>query len=238
MFKNIFIGLISVNQQTASKTQKRISHYLKIPLQDIRIFMFPIEKDKSQKNKAISISHQKIVNEAKKQNYTMTMIFEDDVDFYNDQQNHVILEHSLNQIKSIPNWDVLFLGCFNPFYYSNVNKNLEKVTYGLGTHAYILSESGMDKVSKINFENIRNIPILDVSFNQIDFGVTGLMNGYQMKPMIAYQNKTPRIIHFINSFYNTKGGFQRILHKYIRIFWFLVIIIIIVFLILIIKMYV
>ena len=68
--------------------------------------------------------------------------------------------------------------------------NLKKVYYGLGTHGYILSKKGIEKVINFDFTNIKNIPFFDVSLKQIDFGVTGLMNGYQMKPMIAYQNKT------------------------------------------------
>ena len=48
-----------------------------------------------------------------------------------------------------------------------------------------------------------------------------------MKPMIAYQNKTPRLISFINNYYNRKGSFK-IMHKYIKIFDFIILIIILI----------
>ncbi len=225
MFKNIFIGIVSVDKQNGLKAQARISNKLKIPKKLINIFTFPIEKDKTQKNKAISISHQEIVKQATKQNYTMTMIFEEDVDFYDNQPNDILIRKSINQVKTILKWDILFLGCFNPLYYSTVTENLEKVYYGLGTHGYLLSKIGMKKLLNVDFSNIRNVPIFDMSFGQIDFGVTGLMNGYQMKPMIAYQIKTPRLINFINTFYNHKGGFQKLLYRYIKLFWLLVLLI-------------
>ena len=147
------------------------------------------------------------------------MIFEEDVDFYENQNNHEIFKKSFSQIQKIKDWDILFLGCFNPLYHYNIDVNLEKVYYGLGTHGYILSKKGMKKVIEFDFTNIKNIPLFDVSLKQIDFGVTGFMNGYQMKPMIAYQIKTPRIINFVNKFYNRKGTFQKLLYRYIKIFW-------------------
>lgn len=225
MFEKIFIGIISINRKNAEKTKKRISKSLQIPLQLINIFVFPIEKDKTQKNKAISISHQNIIKQAYEDN-EFVLIFEEDVDFYENQNNHEIFKNSFLQIQKIKDWDILFLGCFNPLYYNNVDVNLEKVYYGLGTHGYILSKKGMKKVINFDFTNIQNIPFFDVSLQQIDFGVTGLMNGYQMKPMIAYQNKTPRLISFINNYYNRKGSFQNLMHKYIKIFWHIILIII------------
>lgn len=93
-------------------------------------------------------SHLKIINEAIQNNYERVLIFEDDIDFYDEGLFYSIdvIESSIDQIKD-KDWEILYLGgALLDHSITQVDKHLIKVGSMNGAHAYILNHTAFEKV--------------------------------------------------------------------------------------------
>lgn len=98
---------------------------------------------------AASSSHRKIVEIAKNNNWDNVLIFEDDAQFFNtDKYTGIkVVEKALDQLKSISNWEIYYLGanlCDNTL--NKVTDNLIKCDCCYSLQAYILNKNTFDKI--------------------------------------------------------------------------------------------
>ena len=104
-------------------------------------------------SRATAESHKKIIRIAKDRNYKNVLILEDDAVFFNDEnvKGMDIIEKSLDQLSTIPNWDVFFLGTnIHDESLNLIGENLVKCDCCVSTHAYILNCNSYDKLLSLD----------------------------------------------------------------------------------------
>jgi len=228
----MFVGILTIkpNRKIAMKLKNQVSHNLKIPLHLIHVFVFPPESKKEDIDRGISLNHQHIIRTAYQQNYKYVMVFEDDVVFYNDtyrrnhKSNHSLFLKAWNEKDSIKNWEALFLGGFNAGINYHVTPHLCRGIRTFGAHGYILNRRSMKKVLERDFSKIKNFLTFEASLNQFDIAVLSALRGYQVAPFILYQYKIPRLIRFVDKFFNFDNGqYESFLYKWTNMLWLFVI---------------
>jgi GR25 family glycosyltransferase involved in LPS biosynthesis len=123
------------------------------------------------------------------------IIFEDDVIF----EDNFSKEYILEMIKYTPsNFDILYLGCFNSTFFKyfgyivnnnkskQINHYIEIPKIAFGTHAYIISKNGANKLIKLLDGNI---------FFHLDICIQNLckkqlLNSFSTNPRLVYQTST------------------------------------------------
>lgn len=120
---------------------------------------------------------EKIIEEAKKNNYKNILIFEDDIEFH--PQTDWYLSDALKVLPK--DYDLFFLGLFTKSDYSFFTKSLVKPTSGLCCHAYSINNHIYD----ILLEKIKQYdkPI-DHYTNEI---ISEKLNSYAIKPSMVNQ---------------------------------------------------
>lgn len=158
-----------------------------------RISAFPYHKglhakpdcDQCDKHAACGLSHQHIIKYAKDKGLDNVLILEDDIAFYNegDKPGINIIEDSLTQLSSIPNWDIIHLSAFaitNSL--ELVAPNLIKCNTFLTGHAYGVSSRAYDKLLQYN-------PLTDCAIDGW-MGQRHSIEKYATYPLAIYQADT------------------------------------------------
>ena len=226
-YDDMFVSILTIepNRKIAMKLKTQVAKNLKIPLHLIHVFVFPPEARKEDIDRGISLNHQHIIRTAYRQNYKHVMVFEDDVVFYNDtnkkiEDNHKLFLKAWNEKDSIQNWEALFLGGFNAGINYHVTPHLCRGTRTFGAHGYILNRRSMKKVLARDFSKIKNFLMFEASLNQFDIAVLSALRGYQIAPFILYQYKVPRLIRFMDRFFNFDNGrYENFLYRWTNIMW-------------------
>jgi GR25 family glycosyltransferase involved in LPS biosynthesis len=127
-----------------------ISNYTRVP----GILATPMEGIALGRTRHIACgtAHKQIVQNAKNLNLDKILIFEDDVSFYNEEEEGIkIIEKSLDDLDKIPHWDLFYLsGLIIDEKLNLVTDNLIKARTVLTTHAYAINSSAYDKILKYN----------------------------------------------------------------------------------------
>ena len=62
--------------------------------------------------------------------------------------------------------------------------------------------------------------MFEASLNQFDIAVLSALRGYQIAPFILYQYKVPRLIRFMDRFFNFDNGrYENFLYRWTNIMW-------------------
>lgn len=216
----IFIAIVTINEDSAKKKQIQISENLKIPVESINIKLFEIENEPSKKDSAISKSHQDVIREGYEKNYKYVMMFEDDASFYkNNGENAEIFRKAWKQKDMIKDWEILFLGSFNMGINCPYSKNISKTFLPFGCHGYILNEKGIKKALGMTFDKYINIPFLNITLFQIDLQYAWLFKSYRIDPCLVYQDFYPRAISLLSHIVPGRGTsyLQELIDRYATI---------------------
>jgi GR25 family glycosyltransferase involved in LPS biosynthesis len=106
-----------------------------------------------QSNIAFSHSHMRVVKSAFDEGLENILVFEDDGRIYSEDPSNPLqhIEAAIDQIKDIPNWDILFLGAtIGGDRLKMVGPNLIKVDVTVCSHAYILNRKTFSKLLDCN----------------------------------------------------------------------------------------
>lgn len=112
--------------------------------------VFKHGSEEYQKNvDAITRSHLEVIKKAKELDLEQVLVLEDDIIFLqvNFEEPFDIINRSINEIKQIPNWEILYLG--GTLHQDSIfleSPSVMKVENILGTQAYILHKRAYDKV--------------------------------------------------------------------------------------------
>jgi GR25 family glycosyltransferase involved in LPS biosynthesis len=164
-----------------------ISNYTRVP----GILATPMEGIALGRTRHIACGtvHKQIVQNAKNLNLDKILIFEDDVSFYNEEEEGIkIIEKALDDLDKIPHWDLFYLsGLIIDEKLNLATDNLIKARTVLTTHAYAINSSAYDKILKYN-------PLIDSaidgwygqqSINNVEIGT--LFTKYVAYPLAVHQ---------------------------------------------------
>ena len=202
IFNECYIGIISVDKTVGEKVRDRVKVKLKLPEEKINVYVFERATNPLHYDRSLSTNHQIIVRDAFKKNYKYVLVFEDDVEFYENVDTLDVLHTSFTELQKQKGWEIYLMGGLNFGYIFNVDKHLQRCIMCLGLHAYIMSREGMEKFIKADFSKLITYPIINFSPFQNDCGVTAWMKTYISNPQIAYQSRMPRGIKSIFSHFN------------------------------------
>jgi len=125
------------------------------------------------------LSHALCLIDAKENNLNNCLIFEDDVEFFDDAYKN--LEQTLTELPT--DWDMFYLGVNMDAYYAyQVSDHIAKLTGGFSTHAYAIRNTLFDKLIEVN----KN---LSISHNDVVYAnqIIPMNNCYVSIPLIAGQ---------------------------------------------------
>lgn len=95
------------------------------------------EPDAMKRHSYCSATYYKLFERIYDEGYETVLIFEDDASFYHKHNKPAltIIEEALDEIKSFPDWNLIYLGGCPLFQIEIISENLAKVEWVLGTHA-------------------------------------------------------------------------------------------------------
>lgn len=90
------------------------------------------------------LSHIEVIKLARERGYKKTLIFEDDIEFR--QQSNRVLQAAIQQLRSFPEWDMLYFTGNHGGRFKKVSPNLVKMHGSHSTVGYAISNSIYDYV--------------------------------------------------------------------------------------------
>jgi len=131
-----------------------------------------------------ALSHRKIVELAKKRNYSNFLVIEDDTIFSDNFNNN--LDFFIQQVPD--DWDILYFGgnhLGGPL--KPINTNVGKCSHTLTTNMYAMKSTLYDFVLNHISENVEGLEMpVDVLYTQIQ--KSGNFNCYAFKPQLVWQD--------------------------------------------------
>ena len=125
------------------------------------------------------LAHAKCLEDAKRHGLDSCLIFEDDVEFFEDAY-----ENLTQAIAELPtDWDMFYLGVNMDVYYAyQVSDHIAKLTGGFATHAYAVKSRLFDKLIEVNLD-------LSISHNDVVYANQIIPNHdcYIPIPLVAGQ---------------------------------------------------
>ena len=139
-----------INNNFMDKNNYQILESWRDPLNNIKIKLGEI---------GCSLSHYKIYEKIIESDYDVTLILEDDVEFTSDFFNK--LNITLNNLETIKNWDILFLGRkkLTNTIEIVVKNDIHNYSYSYWTIGYLINKNACEKIINSNF--IKNIIPID-----------------------------------------------------------------------------
>jgi glycosyl transferase family 25 len=165
-----------------------------------------------------AMSHMNIYKKILESDDKYSVIFEDDVIFKNENVP-LAIENIVNEAPE--DFDIIYLGYFDSKFFKNVmgvlgmtaneekvSENLKRPAIALGTHAYIISKQGAEKLLSELYGKIHN---------HIDYCIqhlykSGKLNNYAITPRIAFQTSTDT---GVSSMISSTTSHPKLISKYL-----------------------
>lgn len=123
-----------------------------------------------------TLSHYNIIKDAKKNDYDVILVLEDDV-IFTDNLNELFEEY----MKEVPtDWDMLYFGGNHVGGLIHVTPHVAKVKHTYTTHAYAIKKSVFDHVELLHGKGQKQV---DVYYSEIQ----KIYNCYVFRPHLAWQ---------------------------------------------------